>query len=175
MEVQWETAGSVPGNWTQHHPSAEDSFLLHRKAVEALESCTCASEHPYTLMTNYFTFTLELQFKDWIRLQTSRSGRSLINHLIHLLACSQGSQVSKNWVNLPIDSIFQCLRAWLMLLSYKDNMLLKKSLSQWGKEAIVFNRETSEISAGHPWNWAWRPPIITLIVDMPERCAWDTR
>lgn len=117
--------------------SARDSFLLHRKAVGALESCTCASENPHTFLTNYLTFILELQVKGWIRLRTSRSGRSLINNLIHLLACSQGSQVSKNWVNLPIDSIFQCLRAWLILLSYKDNMLLKKSLPQWGKETIV--------------------------------------
>ena len=108
-----------------------------QKGCVALKSCTCVSEHPYTLMTNYFTFILELQFKDWIRLRTSRSRRSLINNLIHLLACSQGSQVSKNWVNLPIDSIFQCLRACLILLSYKDNMLLKKSLPQWDKEAIV--------------------------------------
>ena len=106
MEMQWETAGPTPHTWNpQPHPSAGDySFLLHTKSREALGSCTCTSERPHILVTHYLAFILKWQFKDWIRLQTYRSGRSLINNLIQLLAWSHGSQVNKNWDKLLIAS-----------------------------------------------------------------------
>lgn len=107
-EVQWETAGPTPHVKPSASPFSRESFPLCAVAKEALGVLIYTSECPHALATHYLAFILGWESKHWIRLWTSRSGRSLMDNLIPLLACSQDSQVHKNWENLPNGSIFWC-------------------------------------------------------------------